>query len=427
MQYRELVMTKHVAIIGAGASGIICAKKFLDAGFNVTIFEKSDNTAGVWNFSDSGVVYDSLRTNLPKEIMAFEDQLVPYGGEESFPGYAEVRDYLANNSNAWGVDKIIKFECEVIDTVPIEKDNHLTKWKLFYKDGVSEKSEEFDYIATCNGHYETPNFPDDVFIEADTKEHVSHSKSYRAPTSFGARILCVGYSSSGNDIARDLLESGREVFVSQKIIDETSEKQNLANVEGIRFVSQIKSIKKVGDECIAETQFGSTIKFDNVIFCTGYKYSFPFLNDEIISTKNNMVKPLYSELIHEKYYSLAFVGLPWKTLPFVLAESQAIFLSKAWVDDSIIKLVNHLEISQDHYTRIKRESLSGKYYHCLGDKQWSYDKKLLSLVGELSQYRINRVDAIEEVFTVVAIAKAKDLQSYRDKNYSFDKLKKFSR
>lgn len=40
MQYRELVMTKHVAIIGAGASGIICAKKFLDAGFNVTIFEK---------------------------------------------------------------------------------------------------------------------------------------------------------------------------------------------------------------------------------------------------------------------------------------------------------------------------------------------------------------------------------------------------
>lgn len=389
-------MSKRVAVIGAGASGIICANKFLDAGFIVTVFEKNMSTAGVWNYSGAGVVYDNLRTNLPKEIMAFEDQLVSYGNEESFPGYAEVRDYLANNCNAWCVDKVIKFECEVIDTVPIEKDNHLTKWQLFYKDGISEKSEEFDYIAICNGHYETPNFPDDVFIEANAKEHVSHSKSYRVPTSFGARILCIGYSSSGNDIARDLLESGREVFVSQKIIDKTSEKQNLANVEGIRFVSQIKSIKKVGDECIAETQFGSTIKFDNVIFCTGYKYSFPFLNDEIISTKNNMVKPLYGELIHEKYYSLAFVGLPWKTLPFVLAESQAIFLSKAWLDEIVVELVNKLETSQDHYTRVKQANLPEKYYHCLADQQWTYNKKLISLVDELTTYRSKRF--VELVF-----------------------------
>ena len=40
---------KKVAIIGAGARGIVCAKKFIDAGFKVIVFEKSNNTAGVWN------------------------------------------------------------------------------------------------------------------------------------------------------------------------------------------------------------------------------------------------------------------------------------------------------------------------------------------------------------------------------------------
>lgn len=37
-----------VAIIGAGASGIISAKLLLDKGFDVTIFEKTDSIANVW-------------------------------------------------------------------------------------------------------------------------------------------------------------------------------------------------------------------------------------------------------------------------------------------------------------------------------------------------------------------------------------------
>ena len=64
-----------VAIIGAGASGIISAKLFLDKGFDVTIFEKTDSIAGVWNYTEQGALYKSLRTNLPKEIMIFYKQM----------------------------------------------------------------------------------------------------------------------------------------------------------------------------------------------------------------------------------------------------------------------------------------------------------------------------------------------------------------
>ena len=44
------------------------------------------------------------------------------------------------------------------------------------------------------------------------------------------------------------------------------------------------------------------------------------LSQDIISIDNNIVTSLYNQLLHQKYFNLAFVGLPWKTLPFLLSE-----------------------------------------------------------------------------------------------------------
>ena len=46
-----------VAIIGAGANGIISAKLLLDKSFDVTIFEKTNSIAGVWNYTEQGALY----------------------------------------------------------------------------------------------------------------------------------------------------------------------------------------------------------------------------------------------------------------------------------------------------------------------------------------------------------------------------------
>ncbi|WP_144416494.1 NAD(P)-binding protein [Francisella persica] len=55
-----------VTIIGAGASGIF-STKLLDKGFDVNIFEKTNIIACVWNYTEKGALYKSLRTNLPKK------------------------------------------------------------------------------------------------------------------------------------------------------------------------------------------------------------------------------------------------------------------------------------------------------------------------------------------------------------------------
>ncbi|MEE6515863.1 hypothetical protein FKM82_024987 [Ascaphus truei] len=47
-------MVKKVAVIGAGASGLVAIKSCLDEGLEPTCFEKTDDLGGLWNFKVSG-------------------------------------------------------------------------------------------------------------------------------------------------------------------------------------------------------------------------------------------------------------------------------------------------------------------------------------------------------------------------------------
>ena len=59
-------------IIGAGPSGLVAAKEYLKYGNHVTIIESENNIGGLWYYESSrSSMYESLRTNLPREIMAF--------------------------------------------------------------------------------------------------------------------------------------------------------------------------------------------------------------------------------------------------------------------------------------------------------------------------------------------------------------------
>lgn len=46
-------MTKRVAVIGAGASGLTAIKCCLDEGLEPTCFEKTDDIGGLWRYKVS--------------------------------------------------------------------------------------------------------------------------------------------------------------------------------------------------------------------------------------------------------------------------------------------------------------------------------------------------------------------------------------
>ena len=64
---------KTIVIIGAGPSGLVTAKEFLkDKNNNVIIIESEKHLGGTWYYENKrSSLYENLRTNLAREIMAF--------------------------------------------------------------------------------------------------------------------------------------------------------------------------------------------------------------------------------------------------------------------------------------------------------------------------------------------------------------------
>ena len=92
---------KNVAIIGAGAAGLATARMLSKKGFRPHVFEKEKSNigvGGVWSYeprSKTKPVYRGLRTNLPREIMAFREK--KWGGDGttmSFVTHTDVKQYL---------------------------------------------------------------------------------------------------------------------------------------------------------------------------------------------------------------------------------------------------------------------------------------------------------------------------------------------
>ena len=46
--YKKNMKYNKVCIIGAGASGLVSAKYLSSAGFNVTIYDRTDTAGGTW-------------------------------------------------------------------------------------------------------------------------------------------------------------------------------------------------------------------------------------------------------------------------------------------------------------------------------------------------------------------------------------------
>ena len=75
---------------------------------------------------------------------------------------------------------------------------------------------------------------------------------------------------------------------------------------------------------------GTHGEYDVVVYCTGYKVSFPFLSEEVVATSENHVA-LYRRVVHPEHPGLYFVGLiqPLGAI-MPLAEAQA-----QWVCDLV--------------------------------------------------------------------------------------------
>lgn len=84
-------------------------------------------------------------------------------------------------------------------------------------------------------------------------------------------------------------------------------------------VSRVESVN--GDEFKLKDE--RIIIANALIYCTGYRFTFPFLHESCkITVKENHVTPLYKHLINIEHPKMAAIGIPARVIPFPLFHIQ---------------------------------------------------------------------------------------------------------
>lgn len=342
-----------VAVIGAGAAGLAAARVLSRNGVDAKVLEKDDFVGGIWHydaqFSDSRPMYRGLRTNLPKEVMQYREYpwirrssntshgptdqhatsaLTQRLEDVSFLSHYNVAEYLRQYEKDFDLRKFISFGSTVqqltVLTIGDDSGGDVSqasppheKWpkiRLDWRDGNSSRdtSEVFDAVYICNGHYAQPSFPSIPGLEEYFRgRKVMHSIAYDDPSEFqGQVVLCIGGRASGADLAREISFHARHVYLSdttcteavdvgQEGHDETTLRSSTANVT---WVPKTVSIRPDGSVQFDKNCTICPTNVDTIIFCSGYDYSFPFINERSnINVQavpgERRVSPLYLQLV----------------------------------------------------------------------------------------------------------------------------------
>ncbi|XP_059478789.1 senecionine N-oxygenase [Neocloeon triangulifer] len=381
-------MKQRVAVIGAGAAGLAAARQVSARAdeFECVVFEMSDQVGGTWVYTDQvgkdefglpvhSSMYKSLRTNLPKEVMGYPDYPIPEQ-QKSYLYAREILQFLNDYADHFGVRKLIKFRHHVEKIKPVSG-GVKEAWEVTFKNLLANKSETqiFDAIMICNGHYNTPFIPE-IEGQAKFSGKILHSHDYREPSPFvGQRVVVVGAGPSGMDLALEIARSAKEVVLSHHNPDpiKTVFPPNVRQTPDI--------IRMDGNKI--HFRNGTNAEVDVIFYCTGYCYSFPFLDKEAgVYVKDNHVQPLYKHLVHINKPSMCFVGLPFYVCAFSMFDLQSRFFIKVLDGSLTLPSSEDMLAEMEAEAKDRREKgLGPRQGHMMGPMQGDYYEDLAKTAG----------------------------------------------
>jgi dimethylaniline monooxygenase (N-oxide forming) len=377
-------------IIGAGSSGITAAQVLRAAGVDFDCFEMGSGVGGNWRYdNDNGVssAYRSLHTNTSRQATEYTAYPMP----ERFPDYPShwhIAEYFDEFVDHFGLRDLITFRTEVTRLVPAEGGG----WDVTTHnadDGRVAETRHYQHVLVANGHHWDPRWPEPSFPGSETFPGKQiHAHYYRTPDVLvGQRVVVLGIGNSACDIAVEASTRARETYLAMRrgawvipkylfgmptdhLTDSPLARgpvkvQKLAMRAMLRIAvgrmtdyglpapdhDVLEAHPTVSDELLGRlghgditvkptirsfegpmVQFadGSSVEADVVVYCTGYKVTFPFLDDTVVRAEDNRVA-LYRRVVPPDRPGLYFIGLvqPLGSI-MPLAEAQA-----QWVADVI--------------------------------------------------------------------------------------------
>ncbi|KAF2312829.1 hypothetical protein GH714_040879 [Hevea brasiliensis] len=340
----DLSLSKNVCVIGAGPSGLVAARELRKEGHKVVVLEQKHDVGGQWLYEPNVEKEDPLGRNKFLEVHSsiYASLNIPKGdhglhrfpifGEEGrdmrrFPGHRELWLYLKDFCHHFGLREMIRFNTRVEYVGMLDYGDQFKqdlKWAVKSRaeennGNYKEVEEVFDAVVVATGHYSHPLMP--TIKGMDTwKRKQMHSHIYRVPEPF--RNEWARYS-------MELVKVAKEVHLSAKSLDITlGLSKVISKRENLHLRPQIESLEQDGRVVFAD---GSQVTADTILYCTGYTYTFPFLDTKgMVSVEDGgRVGPLYEHTFPPSLApSLSFVGIPRKIIGFPFFESQAKWIAQ---------------------------------------------------------------------------------------------------
>jgi dimethylaniline monooxygenase (N-oxide forming) len=377
---------EKVCIIGAGGAGIAAVQVLGARGIPFDCFEKGSFIGGNWRYeNDNGMssAYRSLHINSSRRVMAFNSLPMP-DHYPDYPDHFQMAAYFDEFADHFGLREKIRFRTEVTKVEPVDGEWEVT---VTPADGEPETA-RYRAVLVANGHHWDPRWPEPAFPGAEEFEgeqmHVHH---YREPDVLpGKRVLVLGIGNSAVDIAVESSRIAEKTFLAVrrgayvlpkymngKPIDEVTTPlvsrlplwvQRFFAMRGLEIAAgemtryglpkpdhklleahptvSSELLPRLGHGDIAvkpnidrfsggrRVRFadGSEEEIDLVIYCTGYKITFPFFDPEVFAAPDNRL-PLYRRVVSVERPGLYFIGFIQPLGPIMpLAEAQC-----EWVAD----------------------------------------------------------------------------------------------
>jgi dimethylaniline monooxygenase (N-oxide forming) len=354
--------------VPAGASGITTAQVLAARGLPFDCFEMGSDIGGNWRYdNDNGVssAYRSLHINTSRDAM----QYAAYPMPESYPDYPshwQVAEYFDSFVDHFGLRDRITFRTEVTRVLPLPGGGFEVTIRS-REHGREAEVRRYDHVVVANGHHWDPRWPEPSFPGSDTFPGTQmHAHYYRTPEALeGKRVVVLGIGNSAADIAVESSRVARETYLAMRrgahvipkyvfgvptdhltdsVVARTPHKVQQAAMWAMLRLAAGKvtdygmpapdhkildahptvssdlltrlghgdlTVKPNIDRFEGSTVHfadGSTVDADVVIYCTGYKISFPFLDESVVAPTDNHVA-LYRRVVDPAHPGLYFVGL----------------------------------------------------------------------------------------------------------------------
>lgn len=208
----------RTCIIGAGTSGLICAKVLKQHRIPFDCLEKGSGLGGIWRFkNDNGVstCYRSLHINTSKRLMELSDfKFLDTTAE--YPSHREILAEFERYADHFDVRRHISFattvdHCERIDD---------GRWRVGITGPGGSETRDYDFLVVANGHHWDPRMVEFPGHFHGLQLHSHHYVDVTDPYDLRDKnVVVVGMGNSAMDIACELGHVGQgaaKVFLSQR-------------------------------------------------------------------------------------------------------------------------------------------------------------------------------------------------------------------